>query len=198
MANEYATLADLKERMGLADDASRDTELQGKLTTASRDIDDDCGRRFWLDPTPVQRTFNPQYRIVPSWDGQKLLVDDIGDAAGLVVEIGSGSNWLTVTDYDLGPDNALTDGRAVEWLLRPYLPWVTWPRQRIRITARWGWPEVPDQIQEACLIRAQRLARRKDSPEGVAGNSDFGVVRVSRWDPDYDALIGRFVKPGIG
>jgi hypothetical protein len=199
VANEYSTLAKLKARMKITDTAD-DVELQGKLTTASRDVDLDCGRPhgFWLDPAAVQRTFNPQYRIVPSWDGEKLLIDDIGDITGLVVEVGAGTNWVPVTDYDTGPDNALADGHAIEWLLRPYLPWVTWPRQRIRITAKWGWPAVPAQIEEATLMAAQRLFRRKDSPEGVLGNSDFGVVRVGRWDPDYDKLIRKFVKPGIG
>lgn len=195
----YATLTDLKGRLGIdPSDTSEDATLQGKLATASRDIDKDCGRRFWLDPVAVQRVFNPQYRIVPTWDGEKLLIDDIGDATGLTAEIGSGDYWVPVVDYDTGPDNALVDGQAIEWLLRPYLPWVTWPRQRIRITARWGWPAVPDQIKEATLLRAHRLARRQDSPEGVAGSTEFGVIRVSRWDPDYDALIGPFVRPGIG
>lgn len=201
MANEYATLAELKDRMDISDTV-RDVELQGKLTTASRGIEKDCGgRRFWLDPVAVQRTFNTSGRIVPTCDGHKLLVDDIGATAGLVVEVGSGSSWTAVTGFEAGSpssDNPLLDGRAIEWLLRPQLPWTTWPGQRVRITAQFGWPAVPDEIHEACLLRAQRLTRRKHSAEGIAANSDFGPIRVSRWDPDYDSLILDFKKPGLG
>lgn len=197
MANEYSTLVKLKDRMKITDTAD-DVELQGKLTTAARDIDADTGRRFWLDAAPVARTVNPRGRVVCDDDGEKLLIDDIGDMTGLIIEVGSGTSWTAVTDYETGPDNALVDGKAIEWLLRPYGVWATSPRQRIRITALWGWPTVPEQIEEASLLRAQRLFRRKDSPEGVAGAGDMGVVRVSRWDPDYEKLIGPFVRPGIG
>lgn len=201
----YATLDELKERLkvtavqvgvdGLTDDGT----LQDKLVTASRDIDTDCGRPhgFWLDPAPVQRIFNVARRVVPTRDGYKLLIDDIGDLFGLIVELGCGFEWTPLVDYETGPDNALLDGRAIEWLLRPYQPWTASPRQRVRITARWGWPAIPNQIKEACLIRAHRLCRRPDSPEGIAGSSAFGPIRVSRWDPDYTKLISDFVKPAI-
>lgn len=202
MANEYATLAALKLRVKIdVGDTADDVELQQKLTVASRDVDRDTGRRFWLDPAPVARTFAPRGRIVPTCDGEKWLIDDIGDTTSMVVELGSsaaGSSWSAVTGYETGPDNAVADGVAVEWLLRPMLPWATWPGQRIRITARWGWPTIPPAIVEATLIRAQRLFRRKDSPEGVISNPDFGGVRVSRWDPDYEREIADYVKPGIG
>lgn len=198
MANEYAALAELKARMGIdADDTSRDTELQGKLTAASRDIDKDTGRRFWLDPVAVARIYHLRHNVTR--DGV-LLVDDIGDTTGLTVEVGTigTATWTTLDAdrYEAVPENALTDGEPVTGLLL-CSGW-GWGGNRVRVTALWGWPAVPEQIKEATLLRAHRLARRKDSPEGVAGNSDFGVVRVSRWDPDYDALIGPFVLPGIG
>jgi hypothetical protein len=200
VANEYATLAELKDRMDITN-TDRDVELQGKLTTAARGIEKDCGgRRFWLDPVPVARTFSPAGRVVPTCDGQKLLVDDIGVDV-LVVEVGSGSSWTAVTDFETGSSssaNPLLDGKAIEWLLRPQLPWATGYGQRVRITTRWGWPGVPDEIHEANLLRAQRLARRKHSAEGVAANSDFGPIRVSRWDPDYDSLLFDFKRPGLG
>lgn len=197
MANEYATLAELKNRMDITN-TDRDVELQGKLTTAARGIDQDCGRRFWLDPVPVSRTFNPAGRVVPTDDGYKLLVDDIG-VATMVVEVGSGSSWTTVTGFETGSagsENPLVDGRAIEWLLLPQA-WTSWSWQRIRILTQWGWPVWPDEIHEANLLRAQRLARRKNSAEGVAANSDFGPIRVSRWDPDYDSLIAAFRRSGF-
>lgn len=197
MSAGYATVDDLRSRLGIVGSAS-DPALTAALAAAQGDVEQDTGRRFDLATTATARVFNPQYRIVPSWDGEKLLVDDIGDETGLLIEVGSGTNWLTVVDWDTGPENAISRGEAVTWILRPYLPWVTWPRQRVRITAKWGWPAVPAQIHEATLLRAARLFRRKDSPDGIAGSADFGPVRVGRSDPDYDSLVCPFVIPGVG
>jgi hypothetical protein len=41
---------------------------------------------------------------------------------------------------------------------------------------------------------AMRLYKRMDSPLGVAGIGDIGVIRVSRIDPDIDAMISPFKK----
>jgi hypothetical protein len=133
-------------------------------------------------------------------DGWKLLVDDIGTLDGLVVEIGDpvSDTWTAITDYQAGPSDALAKRRPIEWLLRPYVPWTCWAGQRVRITSRWGWPAIHIKINQATLLRAHRLARRKDSPEGVAGFNDMGVVRLGRYDPDYDKLIKPFLAPGFG
>jgi hypothetical protein len=198
VANEYASLDDLKARLQITD-STHDAELQSKLTTASRDIDQDCNRRFYLDAAASQRIYNPLNRQYPTPQGMKLLIDDIGDVAGLLVEVGTSSTgWAAITTYETGPDNAIAKGSPVSWLLRTYIPWVFYPLQRVRVTAIWGWPAVPPQIFEACLIRAARLFKRRDSPDGIAGAGDFGVIRVGRYDPDYDSLIRPFVIPGIG
>lgn len=198
MANEYALLADIKARLQI-NDTSRDSELQDKLTVASRDIDRDTGRRFYLDTSATARIFNPRNRQHNTAEGTKLLVDDIADVTGLIVEVGTASTgWSAIVGYEYGPDNAIVRGDPVTFLLRTYIPWVYYPLQRIRVTAIWGWPTVPPPIKEACLLRASRLYKRRESPDGVAGASDFGVIRVGRYDPDYDGLIEPFILPGIG
>ncbi|MFC8456442.1 hypothetical protein ACFUJ0_06100 [Streptomyces sp. NPDC057242] len=68
----------------------------------------------------------------------------------------------------------------------------------MRVGTRFGWPAVPDDITEAALIQAARLYRRKDSPEGVTGSAEWGVVRLSRRDPDVWNLIDPYVLPGFG
>jgi hypothetical protein len=75
---------------------------------------------------------------------------------------------------------------------------VCFPGRRWRITARWGWPAVPDDIAQATLLLANRRFMRVDSPEGVAGWNDQGPVRVSRFDPDIEDLVGPYVLPGFG
>jgi hypothetical protein len=41
--------------------------------------------------------------------------------------------------------------------------------------------------------------KRQESPLGVAGFGEFGVVRVSRLDPDIDAMLQpyKLLSPGL-
>ena len=202
VATEYASRADLKAHLSIeADDTSRDALLDRALKAASRGIDNATGRQgrgFWLDDTPTTRTYRLDGRIVARREGHLLLVDDIGDTDGMVVEVGYITSWSPVTDYETHPDNALADGRPVTGLLRAGGHAWALPSSRVRVTARFGWPAIPDDIAEACLIQASRLFKRKDSPEGVMGSAEWGVVRLSRRDPDVWNLIEPYRLDGFG
>lgn len=181
----YGTLDELKLMRGISDTGD-DLLLTKALVTASRRVDARCGRRFWLDPAPVARAFGAAGRVTP--DG-RLLVDDIGSLDGVVVESGYGAGWSAVSGWQLGPDNAPVTG----W---PYTEvHGCWSGGRVQITARWGWPAVPEDVSMATLLLASRLFLRKNSPEGLLRSAEFGSVRVSRWDPDVDALLGPYVQP---
>ncbi|MFJ8023362.1 phage gp6-like head-tail connector protein [Streptomyces sp. NPDC096311] len=201
MATEYATRDDLKAQLSIqVDDTSRDALLDKALKSASRGIERTTGRRFWLDATPTVRTYRLHARVVREGDGDVLLVDDIGDTTGMVVESAStgGGSFATITgSYETTPENALADGYPITGLLRPNSIWGT-AFTRIRITAKFGWPAVPDDIASACLIQATRLYKRKDSPEGIIGSAEWGVRNLSRRDPDVWALIEPFTLPGFG
>lgn len=198
VANEYADLADLKAFRGILPAVTaEDAALTNALTAASRALDRKTGRRFWLDDEPSARTLNPRSRVVSDPDGERLLVPDIGTSGALLVETGSGLTWTAVTDYETGPEDAL-DGWPITSLFLPYGTWgASAGRQRIRITAPWGWPAIPDDIQQATLILANRYYMRKDTPEGVKGSADWGAIRLSRWDPDVESLIAPYVLPGF-
>ncbi|QJT01783.1 phage gp6-like head-tail connector protein [Streptomyces asoensis] len=197
MANEYVTLEELKSQLKIEpSDDTRDADLNRARASASRSIDKTTGRRFWLDPEPVTWTFNPRGRICREDDGDLFLVDDIGSEEGLVVEVGSGANWSAVTDYETSPDNALAKGQPITGLLRVLGTWGI-ATARLRVTAQFGWPTVPDDIQQAALIQATRLFKRKDSPEGIIGSAEWGVRNLSRRDPDVWALIEPYIIPGF-
>ncbi|MER5355718.1 phage gp6-like head-tail connector protein [Kitasatospora sp. NPDC002551] len=198
MAHEYADLATVKAMLNLADaDATSDALLTQALGAASRGIERLTGRRFWLDPAPVQRVYSLTGRVAADADGDRLVVDDIGGLDGLVVEIGSGATWSPVTGYLTAPDNAHLDGAPVTSLVLPTGRWGG-HGTRVRVTARFGWPAVPDEVAQATQIQALRLYRRKDSPDGVTGSAEWGVVRLSRVDPDVAALVERLQLPGMG
>lgn len=198
----YAELATLKLALSITD-TDRDALLLSALTAASRQIDQYTGRRFYADEVVSARTFTLTGRVATDADGQLLLLDDIADTTGLIVETGAAGSatWTAMTSgqYEVTPDNAVSLGLPITGL-RSFSGngWVTGLfRPRARITARWGWPAVPDVVAQACLIQAARLYKRKDSPEGVAGSAEWGVVRVSRVDPDVQALLANVVLPGF-
>jgi len=194
----YITLALLKTSLGIpVGDTVDDTLLELARSTASRSVDKSCGgRRFWIDETTSARTFRPARRVVWDRDGSLLMLDDIAEIGGLVVEVGTTGSWTALTDYEPYPENALVKGKPVTGLLR-----TAWQMGgfgfRVRVTAKWGWPAVPDEVQTATLIQAGRLYKRKDSPDGIAGSAEWGPIRVSRVDPDVQKLIDDLVDPGI-
>jgi hypothetical protein len=197
-APAYASLTDLKASLTLTA-ADRDDRLTRVLLSSSRAIEKSCGdRKFWLDPAASARTFNVGRRLVDTPQGQQLFIDDIGSTLGLTVEVGSGIAFTTVTDYITGPDNALARGWPINWLLRPGRRFTGSSIDQIRVTARWGFPAIPDDIAEATLILANRRYKRKESPEGVLGSAEWGLVRVSRVDPDVLDLISPYLLEGVG
>jgi len=67
----------------------------------------------------------------------------------------------------------------------------------VEVTAKWGWPAVPDTVKQAALMLASRLYGRKASPMGVIGVGDFGPVRISRSDPDIAFLLMDYKRAGL-
>ena len=188
----YTDLPTMYEALGKNGvDPDADVLIVKAIRAACRLIDRRTGRRFYADQTASARTFPVVGHMQYTGGEQVLLVDDIATADGLLVT----SAGVSLTGWATGPDNALVYGRPITQLSAPggWLP----ASGRITVTARWGWPAVPDEIAQAAQLLAARLYRRKDSPQGVLGNSEFGVTRVSRIDPDVEALIAPFVIPVI-
>jgi len=60
----------------------------------------------------------------------------------------------------------------------------SWVRERVQ-SCTYDTPEV----QEAIVLLASRLYKRRQSPEGVAGWGDLGIVRIIASDPDIERLL---------
>lgn len=191
----YVTLPTVKAAIGKLTADDRDDLIEQAISAASRWIDQRCGRYFYADKTTSARTFRATGRTTCVDLDQVLLVDDIASSTGLAVATGTTGSWTTVTGWEAGPDNAAVYGQPFTEIRAAagWLPAFT----RVQVTARWGWPAVPDQIAQAAALLAARLYRRKDSPQGVIGVPDWGAVRVSRTDPDVEALIAPYVIPVI-
>jgi len=187
MANEYGTLAELKEMRNISDSVtSQDGALSRALTRASRAIDRRCGRRFYRDLALSARAVSPRGRTILRGTEELLLTDDIATSTGLSLSIGG----VATETFSVSP---ASEGQPITGILRS-----SWYGGDISITADWGWPQVPESIVEASLLLANRRYMRKNSPEGVSGWSQEGAVQVSRFDPDIEDLVTPYVIEGFG
>ncbi|MER7002210.1 hypothetical protein ABT297_04065 [Dactylosporangium sp. NPDC000555] len=179
-------------------DTGRDFYMTMCLDAASRGADAYCGgRQFWRDRIASTRVFRARGRVDASdSDGELIIVDDIASTVDMVVEVGDGTTWIQVADYDTEPENALAKRRPINALRRRGGRWSSY--RFVRVTARWGWPAVPAAVIQATQIQASRLYKRRTSPEGVTGTAEWGVVRLAKIDPDVQALLADLQLPSIG
>jgi len=204
IVNGYATLTQIKAYMSISDNTDNDL-LEDLVESASRSIDRIANRRFYLDSSASARLYRAYSNIF-------VFVDDIGTTSSLVVamdENGNGtySKTLTLnTDYILDPLTSQSLNRPFTQLTMvsnteswPIFPGITSNglRPGVQVTARWGWPSVPDDINMACLILTADLYKRKDAPGGILGLGDLGVVRMSPIGRDVTAMVRAYKKEVI-
>ena len=201
ITNGYATLTEIKTFLSISDNVD-DTLLEGMVEAASRSIDRIANRRFYLDANASARAYRVSSPIV-------LFTDDIGTTSGLIVKTdddGDGTFETTLTlntDYIMDPLTALDLGRPYTQVTMvtntetfPIFPGLfqNGLRPGVQVTARWGWPSVPDDINQACLILTADLYKRKDSPGGILGLGDLGAIRMSPLGRDVTAMVRAYRK----
>jgi hypothetical protein len=64
----------------------------------------------------------------------------------------------------------------------------------VQVVGTFGFQTVPHDVKQACIILSMRQFKRYDSPLGVAGFGDIGAMRVTRVDPDVQALLEPYIK----
>jgi len=196
VVNGYITVPELKDWVALNDTVD-DIKIERAITAASRAIDNHCERRFWQFTGA---------RLFDTCDQWILDIDDLVSVTTLKTDAAGDGTYETtwaVGDYQLLP---LNPAAAPE--LRPYdkilaVAGQTFPsptgRGRVglvEITGVWGWPAIPEAVSQACKLIATRLLKRKESPEGVSGFDEFGVIRIStRDDPDAVRLLNPYWNP---
>jgi hypothetical protein len=185
----YATLAQVKAALRITDSVD-DTLLEMARVSASDLIDGYTGRTFTTSGT-VTRVFAPA-------DDYVLQTDDL---AGTAVTITSSTGadgvfdvtWKT-TDYQLEPLNGVSNGQEVPFTRIRAIQDYLWPtaggEATVRVRGVYGFPSIPLVITQATVLQSSRIFTRLQSPLGVAGFGEMGVVRVTRaLDPDVAALV---------
>jgi hypothetical protein len=191
----YATLADVKAALRITDNVD-DSLLEISIEAASREIDGWCERVF---------TSSTATRIYRPTDVFSVEVDDLQSITTLKTDSdGSGVFDVTweSTDYQLNPLNGLAGGISTPYTqvraIGQYLFPIYEPRNvnsneaSVQINGVWGWASIPTAVKQACIILSMRQFKRYDSPTGVMGFGDLGVMRVGRVDPDVEKLLMPF------
>lgn len=207
VSTSYCTADDLKWELGsyeMTDDGSDDSKFELAISAASRQVDNYCNQRFWMDDAVVTRTFETTMR------DRLYLTDGIATTVGLVIALDVndagtyGTTLTSGTDYILRPTNAAQMvpaepydeirlvGSAYQFQRSSY------GRELLQVTAKWGWPAVPDEVKKATLVQAADLFKAKDATFGVVGSNDFGTVRItSGLNRTAEALLERFHRINV-
>lgn len=193
----YATLTQFKNHLEIPVtdvNANRDAMLQLALDSASREIEDHCGRQFNQDSVVSARKYTLSSKKL-------VLVDEFFTTTGLIVQLGQVGfpfvNTWASTDFECEPFNGVVGG-VPGWpfnrvTFSPYGPYI-WPLfDRVQVTAQWGWAAVPSPVIEACLLLAATNWKLKDAALGTAGFSKFGTVQVQA-NPIACAKLRPYVK----
>ena len=167
--------------------------LENTITAVSRHIDNLTHRWFYSDTQT--RYYTPELSDL-------LYVDDLLTVTTLKTdEDGDGTfetTWTATTHYNLMPYNAATDGKPYTMIERSYNGAYSFPllKRSVQLVGEFGYSATtPQPINEACLLMAARLFKRKDAPFGVTGSPDVGELRNIRIDdPDVARLLPPFVR----
>src|SRR5262245_2981420 len=145
----YVQVEEMKSTIELSGTSFSDEDVKMALRAACRGIDEACDRRFYLDTADQTRYYSPR-------DAWVLEVDDISTITSLKTDAGGDGTfeqtWTVNTDYVREPLNAAADNRPwTKLCVHPsgayYFP--TYYPRSVEIVGKFGWPQVPAQIEEA-------------------------------------------------
>jgi hypothetical protein len=192
----YCTLAEVKAALRL-NDAIDDTLIENSVEGASRRIDGYCGRFFYQTTNAIKFFASDAYR---------LAVPDISSTSGLIVQTddnGDGSfetTWTLNTDYMLEPTDAALQSRPYRRITATggkTFPMFYIPQDAgVQVTATWGYPAIPDDVREACVLLSMRQFARYNAALGVMAFGDM-AVSVRSVDPDVRDLLSPYRVLGV-
>jgi hypothetical protein len=200
IVNGYATLSDVKAAARITDTID-DGLLEMAIESSSRDIDAYTERVFFsTGATAVARVYIPQ-------DIYLVETDDIISVTTLKSDsTGNGTFDITwaAKDYQLEPLNGLAGGIATPATRIRAIGDYLWPvyeprnvnsnQASVQVTGVFGFASIPMAIKQATILASLRAYKRYESPTGVLGFSDVGVIRIGRLDPDVERLIQPYRK----
>ena len=207
LSNAYITLAQAKDTHELAYlDSTYDVDLSNCINAVSREIDNTCNQRFYVDAADVTKYFSPSMN-------DQCIIDPMVSITSLATDSSLDRTYATVwatTDYDLYPYNSPANGEPY-WRIditpngkntfnaQPYATPYAYPYPKanakyVKIVGKFGWPAVPEPIKRACILWTLRTWARSSTPLGVSAMSALGQMKIEvpPLDPDIDQLLSNY------
>jgi hypothetical protein len=178
ISNGYATLAEYKSWVAVrgltgtvGTDTSDDAVIEMMIEAASRHIDHETSRRFYLNGSDETRYYTTD-------EAYEVEIDPLASITSVSVDYSGVRSYtaLTATDYDLLPANAALDGQPYTCIevntanSTAYFPLF---RKAVRVVGKFGYPAVPRDVKEATLAIVQSLNGTR------SGQTSGGKVTVT-------------------
>ena len=205
ITNGYTTVELLKSELGIPQtNVDNDVKLEAAIAAASRQCDAHTGRRFWQDGSVVAREFYAESPV-------DCETNDISTTTGLIVKVDSNDDGTFATTLTINTDFILLPLNVADMVpVWPYtalrivntdnttFPWWTSGRPGVQVTAKFGWPAVPDDVAKACLIQATQMFKASDAVFGGLSFGDAGFMRVRGGiNPMAEGLLEPYCKPRV-
>lgn len=187
----YTTVADVRSSLGITDFEDND-RIEVALAAAEEMVDAWCGRTFATAGTATST------RVYAATDDDYLTIDDCTSITLVEADYTADGTWTAwaSTDWQAEPLNGLLAGRSVPYNALRAVGDYEFPESHmalVRVTATWGWEATPAPVITATRILAARYYKRDDSPMGIAGGPDTGLLYLSRnIDPDVQMLLAPY------
>jgi hypothetical protein len=188
-APDYSDVATVRSYIRSGLDSDSDAFIASWITATSRNVDDFCGRQFGNTGTLQTRVYDPVFDR--ALGKQVYEIDDVQNITGMTVATGAtGATIQASTGFTLWPRNAVANGMPYTQLRTSAFSGT------ITATAVWGWNAVPAAAPTGLLLQAARLAKRRDSPFGVAGSpTDGSELRLlAQLDPDFRTTLKPYMR----
>lgn len=185
-APDYSDVATVRSYIRSGLDGDSDAFIASWITATSRNVDDFCGRQFGNTGTLQARVYDPVFDR--ALGKQVYEIDDVQNLTGMTVA--TGATVQAATGFTLWPRNAVANGMPYTQLRTSAFSGT------ITATAVWGWTTVPAAAPTGLLLQAARLAKRRDSPFGVAGSpTDGSELRLlAQLDPDFKTTLKPYMR----
>ena len=195
IVNGYVTRTEVKNALGLGTAALTpdDTEIDQVITAVSRAIDDYTGRFFYsVAGTALYTATDYLYVGIDDFSAITSVKTDENNDGTAEVTLTPNTDYRLVTNQTV-PGWPYTAVQITSFGSHTLPVLVT---EGVQIIGTRGWSAIPAPIEAATLVQSTRLHARRNTPLGVAGSPEGGIVRLlSRLDPDVELMLRPYRVP---
>lgn len=192
------SLNDVREWLGVHDPID-DVQLDLARTAAAAAIQSHTGHQFDLDNNATARVFVARSATLLD---MSAVGSTVGNTTGLTVKTDddddgvfevtwSSGDWQTEPHNSAGPGGLSWPVTTLRAVGTRSFPVGGLGRPRVQVTARWGWPAVPDRVKLAAVLLTAAWHQRRATMTGRGGFDGFFTSAIAD-DQTITDLLGAY------